>query len=76
MGSGSYSEVYLGKEEATGKKVAIKVMNLNSLKNSFVYNLVLSEMTTMKSFKHKNIVRLHEVLQTANNLYMVLEYCN
>ena len=56
LGSGSYSEVYSGVEDATGKKVAIKVMNLNSLKNSFVYDLILSEMTTMKSFKHKNIV--------------------
>lgn len=56
LGSGSYSDVYFGTEEATGKKVAIKVMNLNSLNNDFVYNLILSEMTTMKSFKHKNIV--------------------
>ena len=62
LGSGSYSEVYAGTEDATGKKVAIKVMTLDSLKNSFVYELILSEMTTMKSFKHKNIVKLYEVL--------------
>ena len=37
LGSGSYSDVYFGTEEATGKKVAIKVMNLNSLNNDFVY---------------------------------------
>lgn len=52
LGKGSYSEVYKGIENGNNRTVAIKVMHLESLKNHLVHQLVLSEISIMKSFKH------------------------
>lgn len=30
----------------------------------------------MKKVSHKNIVKLHDVFQTANNMYIVTELCD
>ena len=56
IGHGSYSEVFLGQDTSTSIPVAIKVMNLQNLNDTLVRNLVVNEITTMKSVKHKNIV--------------------
>lgn len=60
---GSYSNVYKGQEDGTNRPVAIKVMNLNHLKNNQAFDLILSEINLMKEVaKHPNIVQLFDVL--------------
>ena len=34
------------------------------------------EIETMKNLQDNNIVRMFEVYQTKNNIYLILEYCN
>lgn len=38
--------------------------------------LLESEIQVLKSCKNNNIIQLIDIKKTANNIYLVLEYCN
>lgn len=75
LGSGSYSTVYLGQHEETKQQVAIKVVTRQSLTDSYMFETLESEIVILKHLDHPNIVRLYDVLNTANNVYIITEYC-
>jgi serine/threonine protein kinase len=71
IGKGSFSTVYLGKSNITGETVAIKVINLSSL-NADTYQKLQYELAILKSLpSHPNIVKMHKLLQTVHNVYIV-----
>lgn len=76
LGSGSYGEVYLTKKERFNcffatKKVANSIA-LNE-KNKKYFN---NELYILRNFSHESIIKLFEIKRTANNFYLVFEYCN
>ena len=79
IGSGSFGKVYLGKEDS-GERVAVKVLDLRAIESeeSLVEN-VANEIkvmkTLMKSLNSPNIVRIHDIVSTSNNIYIFQEYC-
>ena len=75
IGEGSFSRVYIGKNDLTNENVAIKVITMDSLKTSTILDLLQNEVHVMKQMNHENIVKLHEVFNTRNNVYMVEEFC-
>lgn len=76
LGKGSYSSVYLGTDINTHQPVAIKVIENHLLRDAFISNLITQECQIMQSLSHKNVVKLHQVLSTSNNTYIIQEYCN
>lgn len=38
--------------------------------------LLKNEISALKSFNSKNILKLFDVFQTANNTYLITEYCD
>ena len=76
LGEGSYSIVYLGQNDETKQPVAIKVITRKSLVDNYMYETLLSEIEILKKLDHPNIVRLYDVLNTSNNVYIITEYCN
>lgn len=76
LGSGSYSTVYLGVNEDTQETVAIKVIDRRSIADEYMYETLLSEIEILKNLDHPNILKLHDVLNTVNNIYIITEYCN
>ena len=76
LGSGSYSTVYIGKNDDTQQIVAIKVITRQSLTDTYMFDTLVSEIEILKHLDHPNIVRLYDVLSTANNIYIITEYCN
>ncbi|CAD8115054.1 unnamed protein product [Paramecium sonneborni] len=85
LGTGSFAEVVKGKNKKTDEVVAIKIikrsvlakygdeiMNQIQLEVKILQQLASLSQQSMCPF----INRIYEFLETANNFYIVLEYCN
>ncbi|KAJ6542593.1 kinase-like domain-containing protein [Mycena capillaripes] len=72
VGQGASSHVYLAKTLATGKKVALKEMDLSQQPSK---ELIVNEIFVMKESQHPNIVNfLESYLVKSNELWVVMEY--
>lgn len=76
LGQGSYATVYLGKSIEGAHPVAVKVIDKKIFCNSFNVKNIQSEVDIMKRVSHNNIVNLYDIYQTANNMYIVTEFCD
>lgn len=76
LGSGAYSNVYLGEDDETGERVAIKVIDQRSITDQYMLDTLNSEIAILKSLDHPNIVHLFDVVTTANNIYIIQEFCD
>lgn len=56
--------------------MAVKVIDKRIFTSSFNLKNLHSEIDIMKRVNHKNIVKLHDVFQTNNNMYIVTELCD
>ena len=67
---GAFSIVREGVHKETGRRVAIKAIKTRFIKNK----LLIREIDIMKKVgNHPNILKLYEVYETKNYLYLVLE---
>jgi len=57
----------------TGDAVAIKILDKEKVKQEDLGESIKKEVTLMKMIKHKNVVRLIEVLASNSKIYIVLE---
>jgi Serine/threonine protein kinase len=74
IGEGNYGVVYLGKnlisqEPIAGKSIPMKNPNSKLLKQ------METEIKVLKSSDCPFIIKLHDVLKTQNNIYLIMEYC-
>lgn len=67
--------VYLGKEIDSSEPVAVKVIDKKIFSNAYNVKNIQSEIDIMKKVSHENIVKLYDIYQTANNMYIVTEFC-
>ena len=74
LGSGKFGLVKLGIHKKTGQKVAIKIMKKSTMDSSDL-ELVRTEIEILKICQHPNIVRLYNVFENADYLYIIMEYC-
>ena len=72
LGSGAFSSVKLGMDES-GRQVAVKVIEKEQVIREKLEEQLKLEISVMRSLNHPNIVRLFDVLQTSNNIYIILE---
>ena len=76
IGSGAFGKVVLGTHILTGESVAIKILDKLILSQTPEdYELVYQEIAILKIVKHKNIAQLYEIMETPQNIYIVMEYC-
>ena len=77
IGSGGFAKVVLGIHIPTGEKVAIKIMDKQQiLSDELNKERVLSEIAILKIVRHNNIIKLYEVMETPQKIYLVMEYCD
>jgi [calcium/calmodulin-dependent protein kinase] kinase len=81
LGAGSYAEVKLCKEKASGKLFAMKFINRDIMKHDKLgkqnkLDDIKREIAIMKKLNHPNVLRLYEVMDDPkmNKLFLVLEY--
>jgi len=61
--------------KGTGHLVALKVYDKKNLKDIDSSTALRREIYTLAVLGHKNIMCLHEVIDTRTNVYLVMELC-
>ncbi|ETN58106.1 cdk5 [Anopheles darlingi] len=75
IGEGTYGTVFKGKNRDTLEIVALKRVRLDE-DDEGVPSSALREICLLKELKHKNIVRLYDVLHSDKKLTLVFEHCD
>lgn len=73
LGIGSSGKVMLAVHTLTGLKVAIKILDRQTIDDSEA-GRARTEINIMRQLFHPHIVRLFEVIDTPTNVYIVMEY--
>lgn len=76
IGKGAFGKVMLAVHRFTGKNVAIKSIEKSYMKDEFSRRKVFQEVYILKKIRHSNVIRLYEVFESNNHLFMVMEYAN
>lgn len=72
LGEGAFGVVYLGTERDTNIKRAVKVIEREKIKN---FQRFYNEVNSLKTLDHPHIIKLFEVYEDDNNVYLVQELC-
>jgi serine/threonine protein kinase len=74
IGKGGYSIVYRGLHEALNMQVAIKMMKHDmAMETSFIKNF-RQEAKTIAKFDHENIVKVYDIEERFQTLFIVMEH--
>lgn len=74
VGEGGMGKVYEAYDNALKRKVAVKRIKPELLRNEYVREQFLSEARMVAMLRHPSIVEIYTVIETANSLYLVFEY--
>ncbi|KAJ2265401.1 Protein kinase, partial [Coemansia sp. RSA 451] len=74
LGVGSFGKVKLAVHSQTGHKVALKIIGRSKLAHSDMIGRVNREIQYLKMLRHPHIIKLYEVITTATDIVMVIEY--
>ena len=66
----------VGTHEKTGQKVAAKIIQKHSIKSKELEEKIKREIRFSQYFRHPNIIRLFEVIETEHEIIMIMEYAS
>ncbi|KEG08980.1 putative serine/threonine protein kinase [Trypanosoma grayi] len=72
IGTGNFSIVRQATDQ-NGRMWAIKIIDKSQLRKENMEDQILREVAIMRSLRHNNIIELHDVLESSNHYYLVLE---
>ena len=73
IGQGQFGTVYKATHNETGRKVAVKTLCKKKM-NSYELEVQRREIDVLKICQHPNVIRLLDVYEDIENIYMVIEY--
>lgn len=76
IGRGQYGVVFLAKEITSGNNFAVKRIEKMVMKNKVIRGLFQTEVAVMHAINHPNILHLHKFMESQNNYYLIVDYCN
>ena len=77
IGQGQFATVYLGIDTETNKQYAVKCQSKKLSQENERYRKQLNdEIKIMHCINHPNIIHLYELLESSNNYYLIIDYCN
>ena len=74
IGEGKFGLIKLGMNKSTGRNVAIKIINKETMSHEDL-ELVRTEIEIMKICQHPNIIRLYDIYEDTSSINIVMEYC-
>ena len=74
LGKGSYATVKLAIHKKSNNKYAIKIYSKKSLLDKQKKDTVNNEIKILKQLDNINIMKLYEIIDTPNYLYLIMEY--
>ena len=74
IGKGKYCTVFYAYDTLNKRKAAIKKINKELLSLEDL-SLIQTEVDTLKVCQHPYVVKLYEIIETYNEVYIILEYC-
>ncbi|WZZ53417.1 hypothetical protein YC2023_053524 [Brassica napus] len=74
LGQGSFAKVKLAVHKTTGHNVAIKILNREKIKQMGIEAKVEREIKILRLLMHPHIIRQYEVIETPEDIYVVMEY--
>ena len=74
IGKGKFAIVYKGIHKLTGRTVAIKILNKKDM-TIIDLELVKTEMDVLKICQHPYIIKLYDIHENEENIYLIMEYC-
>lgn len=72
LGKGGYGKVFQVKNKSTNKLYACKKLSKLNIKN---LKKLQNEIDVLMKMDHPNIVKLYEVFESQNSLYLIMEEC-
>jgi len=76
IGEGTFGKVKIAIHLPTGEKVAVKILEKSRIKEQADVRRVNREIKILKKAQHDNVIRLYEVLDTSNAVYLIMENCD
>jgi len=76
LGEGTFGSVKLAKKAKTGKLVAVKILEKSRIRDQADMERIIREIKILKEIKHKNIVKLHEIVENNEKIYLIMEYAS
>jgi serine/threonine protein kinase len=76
IGQGGFAKVYLVKSSSNNERYAVKAFtkdNLIAKNKSNAKAVLLNEINILKALNHDNIIKLYEVHESENSIYLVME---
>lgn len=74
LGVGTFGKVKVGIHEATGYKVAVKILNRQKIKTLDVVGKIRREIQNLSLFRHPHIIKLYQVISTPTDIFMIMEH--
>jgi len=66
----------VGMHEKIGQKISAKILQKSTIKSKELEEKVKREIRFSKYFRHPNIIHLYEVIETQNEIIMIMEYAS
>ena len=76
IGKGAFGEVFLTTKRGTQQQFATKKVQKSVVLQEKVKKYFNNEIFILRNVNHPNIIKLHEIKQSLNNLYLVFDLCN
>ncbi len=75
LGRGSFGEVFLVRHKASGRYYAMKILSKERVVSQNLLKYVMTERNVLCYTKHPFIVGLDYAFQTAERLFLIIEFC-